>query len=978
MTSKEKNQPITKADDVFPKSSPRPERESTDGEQKQKPVVKQKAMRKRAAVRNVIKKAIQINLKVKNKRRGRLPKQLVKNIKTNPEIKKVLIKNGIRKTTRKWKRKRRLNEEDDDDDDGKKEDEEESEDKINDREEEETNNELNRDETNSNKKKDEEETEKETNSEEVEPKIDDSKCKSDESMSKSDETNCGTDEDPPVLEAIYPINTKKQPRKKAIKLEKLKPQTVCDDPIGRQEDEKKTTRKNIRLDSAKTENIEDVINDLNYLINSSVDKESDSLSESGKSDVVKPKRTAPFKKGRLDSFKKKLKKENIENSFEKSETNVIEMLDLNVKSSKVNKTAGLRNRRHSIEKFPVGSDSGSNVFSNLPRSISPRNKRGSKLRGSVEGITRRSSPYTTRSDTPTKILRNGKQRKMKHSNLLEGLDAETRKRKRQCSDYSGSEISKNSGYDSDSSFSDLSSVQGSENADVDSIKKECLEPTDIKIKRSLSTDSSNGIPEVKKFDTNSNLCVKNEEKSEDFKPILTESDYVESVTVSPSTKVPEKSLILDIMKQTFNDVCKEEDKKKIKEENRGSLSESEGMSTAQFYGIVPSVPPLIPKTEEEAASEAPEICENTPPNEESKVLKSTETEEENLNKREREDTGDEDSFTLRVEESPRKQKRGIKNSKRARLKEEDEENDEKEKEIVANEKNPIEKKNLEGKGKPISNENKRKRGRQSAESNTKGRRSLKNIAEETLEDKENLEEEKSRAENVDLKNVKIEESPEELAVKENILQALGLQSLRAAEEAKLKQKEKSGTVAVSTATSKGDGCYTGTLKTVIKLNRTENKKKGRSSLKMTLQKNKSKTGKETEGDGARLEEEEYKIAKDVSLIYLVLCSFLTKIFCFVLQSSSGWKPGAQSSDTAGALRKSHYSNRSNMGNNTVQGFLIILNLLFCSGFILSEPLTKIGSCTDISNKKITFCTSPVLGSFFLIHLSHPTCSSIEC
>lgn len=116
-----------------------------------------------------------------------------------------------------------------------------------------------------------------------------------------------------------------------------------------------------------------------------------------------------------------------------------------------------------------------------------------------------------------------------------------------------------------------------------------------------------------------------------------------------------------------------------------------------------------------------------------------------------------------------------------------------------------------------------------------------------------------------------ERSPEELAEKENILnvilhslfqlnafmqllffQALGLQSLRAANEAKhqkIKDKEKP-----STSSGKGD-IYTGTLKTVIKIN----KKKGKNSFKMTLQKNKSKPDGE-----ANSGEEGYKIMKEVS------------------------------------------------------------------------------------------------------------------
>ncbi|KAG5882570.1 hypothetical protein JTB14_011769 [Gonioctena quinquepunctata] len=97
--------------------------------------------------------------------------------------------------------------------------------------------------------------------------------------------------------------------------------------------------------------------------------------------------------------------------------------------------------------------------------------------------------------------------------------------------------------------------------------------------------------------------------------------------------------------------------------------------------------------------------------------------------------------------------------------------------------------------------------------------------------------------------------------------ALGLQSLKAAEEAKQKTKEKpSG--------SKSDN-YTGTLKTVIKINR-DKKKGGRSSIKMTLQKHKIKNVSTEEEPNAA--EDNYKVMKE--------------------GPSSVWKQTPQSSDTA--------------------------------------------------------------------------------
>lgn len=91
------------------------------------------------------------------------------------------------------------------------------------------------------------------------------------------------------------------------------------------------------------------------------------------------------------------------------------------------------------------------------------------------------------------------------------------------------------------------------------------------------------------------------------------------------------------------------------------------------------------------------------------------------------------------------------------------------------------------------------------------------------------------------------------------VQALGLQSWKAAEKAKTQTKGRE-----KPSTSKGDN-YTGTLKTVIKINR-DNKKKGKNSLKMTLQKNK---GKSSNGDNKN-DDHRYKIMKEVENF---LCSF---------------------------------------------------------------------------------------------------------
>lgn len=102
------------------------------------------------------------------------------------------------------------------------------------------------------------------------------------------------------------------------------------------------------------------------------------------------------------------------------------------------------------------------------RSLSPKTSRKS-----LKLVKGRSSPYSTRSDSSSHMLRNGKHRKLTNLNLLDGLDGYKR-RKRVHSDLSGSETaSKLSGYESDSSFSDLASLHGSEK-DSDLSKAVCL------------------------------------------------------------------------------------------------------------------------------------------------------------------------------------------------------------------------------------------------------------------------------------------------------------------------------------------------------------------------------------------------------------------------------------------------------------------------------------------------------------------------
>lgn len=65
------------------------------------------------------------------------------------------------------------------------------------------------------------------------------------------------------------------------------------------------------------------------------------------------------------------------------------------------------------------------------------------------------------------------------------------------------------------------------------------------IKINASTDSDKPL-----IDTNSNLCGDNRNTIELGLPLRSDSPIEDA----PSTKVPEKGLLLDIMKQTFNDM----------------------------------------------------------------------------------------------------------------------------------------------------------------------------------------------------------------------------------------------------------------------------------------------------------------------------------------------------------------------------------------------------------------------------------------
>lgn len=130
----------------------------------------------------------------------------------------------------------------------------------------------------------------------------------------------------------------------------------------------------------------------------------------------------------------------------------------------------------------------------------------------------------------------------------------------------------------------------------------------------------------------------------------------------------------------------------------------------------------------------------------------------------------------------------------------------------------------------------------------------------------------------------LHETPESQKRKENVLRTLGLLTHKAAKEAKIekaKEKERiygsnySGMLSSKNKSVKsGSGDYTGTLKTVIKLNRStgeRDRKKYRSSLKITFQKSKNRSGKPPPdvGEEAADEESYYTIERrEVSSPYL--------------------------------------------------------------------------------------------------------------
>lgn len=139
------------------------------------------------------------------------------------------------------------------------------------------------------------------------------------------------------------------------------------------------------------------------------------------------------------------------------------------------------------------------------------------------------------------------------------------------------------------------------------------------------------------------------------------------------------------------------------------------------------------------------------------------------------------------------------------------------------------------------------------------------------------------------------ETPESQKRKENVLRTLGLLTHKAAKEAKIEKLKEKERIYKSKAAKSASGAsvvHTGSLKAVIKLNRNSGdreKKKYRSSLKMTFQKSKNRSGKAApEGGEAADDDDTYYTIERREV------SYLTLIFCpvhFKPRNGPGSMPG---------------------------------------------------------------------------------------
>ena len=609
---------------------------------------------------------------------------------------------------------------------------------------------------------------------------------------------------------------------------------------------KSKVQKKIKVEASQSiskDNIEDVMNDLDALIKGDgikIEPEDSGVERQEKMNEIQVKKDLQ----KSEVAKRILKK----SSDADAQYKLIDMLDLDVTKPR----RLITKRRYSIDECSVHYNyvpNNQNIFSSIPRSISPKLKRTSKMRQSLDVSAKRLSPYITRSDAPARILRNGKHRKLRDGTLLEGLDTEFRKRRRLCFDYSGSEksISK-SGYESDSSFSDLASQHSTENSEAIDINAEIRkEPNNMDqenlYQKSPSVESNLTLSkynagddkclnsDVKclgvNFDSNSNLCDNN---VQDEMNLLNVETLSNDNNVYSSSKVPEKSIILDSMKQIFNDMNSDNTVDKLTcKSHRTNLrifkTDVISFSTPSYCGNQNSSSLQFLKGSEEEPSTIEESdvdVENISETTTLQFLKNVEEEPTMMEEINPVNSNDPSLlvFLKGAEEEPSKIEIINVDTKTTN---ETVEFDNTTESIIKND--DITRCSL-----------------------------LEQQAGDTFENEEDEGFEK-RCNKIILNP----ETPENLAVKESIFQALGLQSLRAAEAAaKLKSKQIN---------------YTGTLKTVIKLSRNE-KKKGKASLKMTTHKYK-KGAKEIDGYATKIAEDLIKGGKEVIFIlFYFIAKFL--------------------------------------------------------------------------------------------------------
>jgi hypothetical protein len=139
---------------------------------------------------------------------------------------------------------------------------------------------------------------------------------------------------------------------------------------------------------------------------------------------------------------------------------------------KTNKASkGGKQGSRTSEETNVSDDSSFNILTTKPQSpklrrFTTQNKLGTGSPDVRNGTKTRNTPYITRSDSPARVLRNGKRRKLKDPSLLEGLDVGYPKRRRLLSttrDGSGSEL----GCKSEPCLDDQLSIAGSDSSVYD-------------------------------------------------------------------------------------------------------------------------------------------------------------------------------------------------------------------------------------------------------------------------------------------------------------------------------------------------------------------------------------------------------------------------------------------------------------------------------------------------------------------------------